>query len=581
MSKSGLWRGTTGFGCLVLFAIPFFGVGIAATWWSIRLVQQFTEMQTWVETPATIKKAELKSHSGKSDTYKAIAVYDYTFGGKQFTGERVAIDSGSDNIGGFQRRAYENLKQHQNTGQPFRCYVNPAKPSDAVLFRNLRGEMLVFYTLFATLFGSVGLLLITGSIAAWLGSPKARAEEPPADQPWLANPQWATGQIRESAGATVSVPILAAIGVYWNIAAAPLYSALRDVFAEDTSGWRWISLVFIAIGIGLVIAFFHQFFSLRKFGRSVLQLASTPGVIGGQLAGVIQIPRPLDAPDGFRLKLSCVQTTGSGKNKHEHVRWQAERIVTQPMNDGGGTTAVPVLFAIPFDCPDSSPPDGSGRIAWQLEASARMPGVDYRAKFDVPVFKTPDSRADFKLDEQLAADFTSAPSREALFREARITTEPLASGGVRINFPAARRNLGSATAMLVVLVLWSGAIWLMLRHNAFLLFPIVFALFELLFLWIVLDLWLYSSTVEASQNGLVGRGGWLGMGRTWSFAPDEIRTFTGEQNMSSGTSVWYDVAVVPRSGKKQIIAKRINSKLVQEALIDELNKALERDESAD
>lgn len=575
MAKSAKWRRSTGIGCLTLFALPFAGVGIATTWWSFDMVQQHAAMKSWVEAPANIREAELKVESGEGTSYRAVATYDYIFGGKNFVGERVTIHQGSDNIGGFQRRAYEELKRCKDTHKPFRCYVNPAKPDEAVLYRNLRGEMLMFYTLFATLFGSVGLTLLIAAIMVGPDTPKPPAEETPADEPWLANPEWSGGRIREAAGTAVSVPALAVAAVYWNVATLPLVIALREVLSQDLGFWRFVPFVFLAAGVGLVLIFFHQLFGLRKFGTSVFQMAGVPGVVGGQLAGVIQIPRSITASVGFRLKLSCVETTGAGDNKKEVMRWQAERLVAEPILDADGKTAVPVLFAIPFDCLPTSSPDGKGRVKWRLEAAARMPGVDYKSSFDVPVFMTTDSRPDFKLDEDLAADFAATPPHDMLYREARLSRELLAGGGVRIFFPAAR-NLSSAISMSVVLTIWTGALWFMISHRIFWLFPIVFGLFEFMILWIVLDLWLYRSMVEATRGGLVGRGGWLGIGRTWSLAPDEIRRLTLDEHMSSGTSVWRNVIVVSKSGKKRVIGKAINSELVQQAIIAELEEALGR-----
>src|SRR5262249_37336262 len=156
----------------------------------------------------------------------------------------------------------------------------------------------------------------------------------------------------------------------------------------------------------------------RKFGESTLLLASTPGVIGGQLAGVIRIPKQVAADDGFRITLNCLDWVDTGNGRSEQSLWQDEQLVTEPMRGDGEGMAIPVLFAIPFDCRETAQPDQTGGVHWRLEIAARVPGVDYLAKFDVPVFKTAESRADFKLDEGLVAQVASAPNRDLIFREA-------------------------------------------------------------------------------------------------------------------------------------------------------------------
>jgi hypothetical protein len=154
--------------------------------------------------------------------------------------------------------------------------------------------------------------------------------------------------------------------------------------------------------------------------------------------------------------------------------------------------------------------------------------------------------------------------------------EALPGGGVRLVFPAAR-NLGSALVVTAFAAIWGGAIWLMLHVGAPIIFPIVFGLFELFFLWVLLDLWLYRSMAEVRSNQLWVRGGLLGIGRKHAIAAKDIKRFTTSENMSSGIHVWKNVVVEPRNGKKRTIAQTISSKLAQQAVIVELNAALRRE----
>ena len=82
--------------------------------------------------------------------------------------------TGSDNVGNFQRAAYEELKRHRDQRKPFRCYVNPASPSEAVLYRQLRGEMLVFYTGFAAFFGLFGVGTLRLRLPCGIGRQSSR-----------------------------------------------------------------------------------------------------------------------------------------------------------------------------------------------------------------------------------------------------------------------------------------------------------------------------------------------------------------------------------------------------------------------
>ena len=542
------------------------------TWWNLHLISQHRAMRTWTEVPATIKSAELKNSGKKKRSKRAVAIYEYQFGGRTYTGERVSLHSGADNIGRFQQEAYQELKQHLDQQKPFRCFVNPEKPSSSVLYRNVRGEMLGFTTLFATLFGSVGLGMLTGGLLAARYSPKVDPSRASSDQPWLARDDWASGLIRPSMGTTVVTATMSVVTLYWCIASAPLVWMFPEIVRQDKLGeWKWLLLVFPAIGVLLVGLVIRQLARSRKFGESVLQLASTPGVVGGQLAGVVRIPKLIMPADGFRLQLSCLMLCKGRNNKEqEEVVWQDEQIVTAPMHDQlGDQTAIPVLFAIPFEARETA----AARTRWRLEASARMPGVDYASQFEVPVFRTEASRADFRVDENLAAQYSVPPSRDALLREVGLLKETLPSGGVQIVFPAAR-NWPSAVPITAILLVLCGVYYVVGPKSMPWMLQGVLGLFVLFLLWMALDLWFYRSVVTADANELTSRGGLLGLGSTRSLPAGEVKEITTSDYMSSGTNVWKSIDVVSRGDEKWTIGRGINGKLAQQAVIDELREAL-------
>ena len=92
------------------------------------------------------------------------------------------------------------------------------------------------------------------------------------------------------------------IALWCNIATLPLLATLPTYLSEATSAWRWLALLTPVPGLLLLAAFFYQFFRQQKFGNSMLELANVPGVIGGQLAGVLRIPA--QAPGGRRISAS-------------------------------------------------------------------------------------------------------------------------------------------------------------------------------------------------------------------------------------------------------------------------------------
>lgn len=577
-SSSGSGK-VTGF--LLLFSLPFAAVGVGTGIWMVLGVVQFERMQSWVQTPATITSAKLESHRGDkgSTTYQAVATYSYTVGGRPFTGQRVGVLGGNDNIGRFQQDAYAELKQHLDQHTPFRCFVNPDDPAQAVLYRNLRWEMSAFITMFACLFGSVGFGMLTGVLLARRKSPQTTMGDAPADEPWKARPDWAAGHIAQRSVAATGWPVVAAVAIWWSVASLPLLVVLPQLLADAKTDWKWLMLIYPAVAGILVIAIAYQFLRSRKFGESVFQLAGGTGVIGGQLAGVVRISHEVQPEGGFYLRLLCMETiitSSGGKTSRQDIAlWQDEQTVTETLRGGlADETAVPVLFAIPFDSlPTTSP--GDRQVKWRLEVSGPVRGINYKAVFDVPVFKTAESREDFKLDPQLAAKYTSTPDATALLKSARIYEEPLAGGGVRLVFPAARNVLMACFWTLFAVQFWAVA-WLTCGWGVQLLFTVVFGFSGFLLTLMTFDLWLYRSTVEASRTGLTVRGGLLGIGRTRQFAANEIDRFDSSSNMTFGTHVWSTIVVRSSTGSKCTIAKGLPGQAVVRTVLAELNTALGR-----
>lgn len=571
ITKSGEMRP----GCGMLFALPFALAGIGMACWTASIALRHTAMQSWVEVPAKILQTDFPGAGGGS--HRAAAKYEYEFNGKTYQGERVALHEIADNFGDFQQRTHNELKQHQKTGKPLHSYVNPRDPTKSILYPQMRWELMSFFSIFPVVFGSAGLGMFA---AAYVASRQTSnvTEEVPEDEPWRRRADWASGQVMTSAATSAAGPVLAVIAVWWWIASAPLTLKLPGMLRVSDNPVRWVTLLFPGIGALLTVAAVYLFLRRRKYGNTVLQLAATPGVVGGQLAGVLRIPHVIHIENGFRLKLSCIQRTvlnsGGKSRSHENVLWQDERLVAEPMREiASGATAVPVLFAIPFEASETSRNVSSQDIRWELDAHAATPGVNYNSRFEVPVFKTAESRADFQLDPKLVSDFAIAPSREMVLREAGILKESLPGSGVRLIFPAAR-NLVSAVAATGLLIFWSAGIWLMIRFGVPLLFALIFCVPAFIILWATVDLWLYRSVIEARSDGVTFRGGLLGIGIKRFWTVKEIQQFTTSETMSSGSHVWKGIDIVLQGGKQKTIAQAINSKLAQQAVIDELNTAL-------
>ena len=54
----------------------------------------------------------------------------------------------------------------------------------------------------------------------------------------------------------------------------------------------------------------------------------------------------------------------------------------------GMKTAIPIAFKLPITVEPSDSTDANNRVVWRLQVAASVPGVDYAASFEVPVFRS-------------------------------------------------------------------------------------------------------------------------------------------------------------------------------------------------
>lgn len=375
---------TLGFGCAALFAIPFAAVGLFMAWEVVRTLAEHQAMQRWVETPALITRVDLEMQHDEGTTYRAVADYQYEFGGQQFQGSRVGPTDGSDNIGSFQQRVHRELKGYHTRGEPFRCFVNPDRPEQAILYRDLRWEMIVFFDLFVLAFGGVGWGLLLASLFAWRLERRgaALAVEHPAE-PWLWRDDWAANEIEITNRHWVTVVV--AFTLFWNLVTLPLWwwLSLRIGRGDFSAAW---TMLLPAIGAILVVVSIRLLLRSRKYGGCVFRMTTPRAVIGSELSGVIETSRPVEC-DQFQVVLLCQKKVSEGDDTKTVEVSRREQTVPNSQTGWGGTgTSIPVRFEVPDECRPTGESD-DGTIQWMLTATSEGPSNGFKAEFQVPVFR--------------------------------------------------------------------------------------------------------------------------------------------------------------------------------------------------
>ena len=394
---------------MLLFALPFAGFGTWMLWLIGSELSDARAMRDWQSVTAELERAGVETRRGDdSDTYLAYATYRYTYAFVSYTGSRVSISSGADNIGSYQRDLGKRLAAALARNEPIVVWVDPDEPSSSVIDRQPRWGLLAFKSVFVLVFGGVGYGML---IAAFLHRSPERAEEAVlGDTPWLTNPAWQGDPLRSGSRAAMwGAWVFAAL---WNLVSMPLPFLLYPEVTEKANYPALIGLVFPVVGVGLLVWAVRRTQEWRRFGASPLTLDPFPGAIGGHVGGRIELNLPFSSADSFQLTLTCLRSriSGSGKNRRrsESATWQDRRLAyTEPSLNG-------TRLAFRFDVPDGlaaadATKAGDAYTIWRLGLEADTAHGKVDRNWELPVYPTGESSRN--IDERRLGEAESAQAR--------------------------------------------------------------------------------------------------------------------------------------------------------------------------
>jgi hypothetical protein len=381
-----------------------------------------------------------------------------------------------------------------------------------------------------------------------------KAEHP--DQPWMWREDWAKSAIRDSSKATT-------IGLWvftliWNAIAFPVTWVARP----QLSGENPLALIvwfFPVVGIILLISAIYQTLRSAKFGTSICHLDRVPIAPGRMFRGDIELKTDVPPADGYRMRVLLINAvtnrTGRKRSTTERLIWDTEIVVesTAAMRSPMGTR-VPFQFATP---PDSHPTDDQdfyNRYLWRLSASAELPGVDYAAQFDLPVFQTGE-KADGSEFEAFEQRHRVEAARHQVRPASGVEITKLTGGGEQFRIHA-KKTFGGVLRGLLFLAVWNAAIVAMIHFEAPWGFPAVFIAIDLLLLVSSIDYFFGKSTVEVDANGVRVRTQWLGTGgKEKSYAPAEIASIDG--TTAGANSKSFGVTMQLRDGDTRLLGSNL------------------------
>jgi hypothetical protein len=396
---------------LILFGLPFFGIGVWMLWSISSGFTDAWQMQSWQPTVARLIQAGYNSHSGDdSYTYEAYAIYAYTIGGQEFTSDRVSITGGADNIGGYQQDMGRKLSGAFSRGEAITIYVDPDDPREAIIDRDLRWGLIGFKSIFLFVFGGAGLGLIIWAFRA----PKQKDTSAPVyrDQPWLVNDEWQRPTVKSNSKKTMYFTW--GFAAFWNLVSAPLPFLMFNEVVEKENYAALLGLLFPLVGIWLIVWAIRSTLEWRRFGPA--------------------------------------------RSRREKAKWQDRQVAHTESGPKG--TRLSFRFDVPAGLTESDADQSADAYhLWRLNLKADLPGVDIDRNYEIPVYATGEesrhisSRA-IESARNLTDEMDDLAVRNAVQLQSGI-------GGKEMLYPAGR-NIGPALAGLIVGAVFSAIGWYMI-----------------------------------------------------------------------------------------------------------------------
>lgn len=539
----------------------------------------------WVEVPCWVEHVELKTSRGSkgSTTYTVEARYRYDYRGRNYHGERVGLLSGGDNIGDFHQRAYEELRRFEGQEKPFHCLVNPAKPEQAILYRDLRWGLLLLMSAFPMIFTLVGGLVAFGGMAAAREIKSIltlQAQHPTA--PWKWKREWAGSEITASKD---GFGAWSAITAWIYLVQLPLTAT---VLASGALSESYSALaVFIPLVLGLIPlrAVWKRLRMRRLLGSLCFSPRHWPMRPGALLEGKLHFTQPLSPMASLEVKVLSKRKTTRGHGKQssttEEILWQQNITLSAAQaQQENQSWVLPLRLKLSPDFPgqDSQPSLNELRspkeIQWAMEVSG--PQGMKSLSLPLPVFGEADKTFQ---DHGSISEAESAPAishqtheeLEAMLKTHGIEAKFDASGLPLSLFCPPGRNRAVAIGLLIFGTLWSGVLVVLILQNAPLLFKIIWGISAPIIELIGLRMLLHQRRVEFSRDQMkvVNQIGPIHQ-KTETFEPHLIMGFKQEVYMTSNSTAYYRVRAETTYGKPITLADGMTNETTAERLKNSL-----------
>jgi hypothetical protein len=528
-------------------------------------------MRFWETAPATLLEAEYRPFSDENPREMVFARYRYEYEGDKFEGTRVDVSNQPDFIDAVHEGMWKQLSEQLRTGTPVDCYVSPSHPDESVLYPQF------YVTIFAAWLGVVSVFALFGALLFWGSSARLRREKRFAsgkkahpNKPWLWRDDWAYGRIHASSrGIRWIIATLAAIHLFIVF---PLGFLILDEWQQPLFGWIGITLLVVAWGM---ISFtWRRFRHAGRYEQAEFQMASVPGVVGGPLAGIVHIPAKMSPDSDIQISLECIRIIPGDDNRsrREDILWREGTTVDKTVSSPDPyKLAIPVHFAVPYDCNPSDAPD-SAKVVWRLKVGADTTDSDKHARFEVPVYQTADSSEHYRPDPSVMEPYEKDVTADDVLQKITYHVSPLPGGGEEIRFSYFQWS--TLLGALIVLALCAGGIGAILYfdwHPAITILPGIFTFFIVLGLLAML---LWGCRLQFKRDTVTVTSGLLGFRKTRRLSPQEVEAIESEVDLQMERRSFYSVQLRAADGQTFTLVKRLDTRQEADALAAWLSEKL-------
>jgi len=246
----------------------------------------------------------------------------------------------------------------------------------------------------ALLFFGAGAFLSVKGVGALVerARRKGRRERHP-DEPWRADHDWDSAGASHSA--TSSLPGQLAVMAFMGLLLAPFNYFTFYAPEKEIPFWAralvvFFDVVLVLVFVGIVLTIVQQ----AKYGRARLAFQSFPFFLGDTLTARLATDRSIGRFKKLTFTLRCIEerteTTRSGDETTVHT--VCDQLWADEVALEGGAVHEGHEVPVSFKLPDG---DYGTRLAepparyWELAVAADTPGLDFAARFLVPVYPRP------------------------------------------------------------------------------------------------------------------------------------------------------------------------------------------------